>query len=118
MKVSMWYAVEERLPDESGYYLAFRGMSFGDDSTETSYYYFNKHTGNWQKYETNSSHISTEAIRFWTDADPWTWYDKSMEDGAAPRVRKKIAISPTEQVAFEDLQEAIKRFQVICELTR
>lgn len=44
---SIWYHVNEKQPDQSGMYLAYKSYTFGDDDTEVRYYYFDSHLQKW-----------------------------------------------------------------------
>lgn len=63
MIFSVWYSIEEKSPDSSGWYLAYKDISMGDDYTDLKYFYYDK---TMDKFF-NSPSGSWENVRFWTD---------------------------------------------------
>ena len=108
MKTCIWYDVSEKLPAKSGYYLAFKGMSMGDNETNAGYYYWNAKAAEWRDSSISTSYYAN--VVYWTEADPSGWY----EDASSSRKRKnKHTMSVTESAAWDDLQEAIKRYETV-----
>lgn len=105
MKACVWYTMDEKIPPQSGYYLAFKGMSMGDDETGCDYYYWNAKSAEWRDSQISMAHYVN--IVYWTEADPAAWYDKY-------RIRQKYgALSPAEQDAWDAVQQAIERYEVV-----
>ena len=110
MKACVWYDVNEKAPPRSDYYLAFRGMSMGDNTTAVDYFYYNAKTHEWRDGDYSTAHWVN--VCYWTEADPAAWYDKY-------RIRQRIdKISPAEQDAWEEVQRAIERYEMVKALTR
>lgn len=109
MKMCIWYDVRELLPQKSGYYLAFKGMTIGDDETNIAYYHWNAQKQLWRDYE-NMGH--TAKIVFWTYADPTDWY----ENLPTPLVKEEQ--TPAEISAWGDVVKAIERYNIIRALSR
>ena len=110
MKACVWYDMDEKIPPVSGYYLAFKGMSMGDDETGCDYYYWNAKSAEWRDSQISTAHYVN--IVYWTEADPAAWYDKY-------RIRQKSgALSPAEQDAWNAVQQAIEKYEMVKALTR
>lgn len=107
MKTCIWYDVSDKLPNKSGYYLAFKGMSMGDNETDTDYYYWNATVAEWRDSRLSNAHYAN--VVYWTEADPNGWY----EDTTMLRRKNKNTMSVTEAAAWDDLQEAVKRYETI-----
>ena len=105
MKACVWYGVDEKLPPQSGYYLAFRGMSMGDDSTAVDYFYYNTREREWRDGDYSAAHWAN--VCYWTDADPADWYDKHRI------VQRQNKMSAAEQDALEAVKQAIERYEVV-----
>jgi hypothetical protein len=110
MKPCVWYDVDEKLPTEKGYYLAFKGMSMGDSDTETAYYYWDPKYAEWRDYESRNM-SNTANVVYWCDADPAGWYDN-----LSMRPRRKI--SEAEIDAWRAVEQAIERYEVVRNLVK
>jgi hypothetical protein len=110
MKACVWYDMDERIPTVSGYYLAFKGMSMGDDETGCDYYYWNAKSAEWRDSQISSSY-SVNVI-YWTEADPAAWY-------STYRFRQKSGALPVaEQDAWNAVQQAIEKYEMVKALTK
>jgi hypothetical protein len=121
MRTSIWYRTEERSPDTSGYYLSYRGWAMGgmgDCDTEHGYMYYDRASNSWYEYkDMNGGAI----VYYWTDATPDDWVN---EDPASIKIRagynpksnqhKILAV----QNAWEEVVEAIKRYETLKALTQ
>jgi len=112
MKPCVWYDVDEKLPTEKGYYLAFKGMSMGDSDTETAYYYWDPKYAEWRDYESRSMSDTANIVE-WTDADPATWYNEPV---GRRKTRRKI--SEAEIDAWRAVEQAIERYEVVRNLVK
>ena len=103
-----WYSVEEKQPDNAGYYLAFKGMTFADDQTDTGYYYWNASQREWRESGISSAHYAN--VIYWTDADPEYWYSHT-------HVKHQDPITPAEKDAWDAMQLAIEKYKMVKALT-
>lgn len=103
---SIWYGVEDRLPEKSGYYLAYRAESLGDDTIDVGHYWYSKNQKKW--YENSRSSSPWARVVFWTDADPFTW------------AQTLTSHTPTaaETAAWQEVVEAIERYKLVKALTQ
>jgi hypothetical protein len=107
MKTSIWHHNADRQPDKSGYYLAYKSYSMGDDSTSAGYYYYSKTSGTWRDSSLHSAHYAN--VYYWTDATPDDWVDNDQV-----RVhRQTISNNPTLNSAWQDVLAAIEKFKII-----
>ena len=71
MKPCVWYDVDEKLPPAKGYYLAYKGLSMGDDEQGCDYYYWDARRAEWRDSQISSAyHVN---VIYWTEADPSGW---------------------------------------------
>jgi hypothetical protein len=111
MKTSIWHHSEDQQPDKSGYYLAYKSYSMGDDSSNAGYYYYNKTSDTWRDSSLNSSYYAN--VYYWTDADPEAWVNSD-----PPLTKRKAAKSnPALEIAWNNVQEAIRQYEIIKALT-
>jgi hypothetical protein len=110
MKISIWHHNADRKPDESGYYLAYKSYSMGDDSTNAGYYYYSKMEGTWRDSSLSSAHYAN--VYYWTDADPEKWVDED-----PPLTKRKASTAaksnPAVEIAWNNIQEAIRKYELI-----
>lgn len=108
MKTSIWYHAVDKQPSKSGYYIAFKGMSMGDDSSNTGYYYYNKSAGEWRDSSLSSAYYAN--VYYWTDADPEAWVDSD-----PPLTKRKASLDekPAVKTAWENVQRAIEQYEII-----
>jgi len=64
MIFTTWFHISEKLPDESGWYLGFKDISFGDDYNEIKYFYFDKRDSNFTESLYSNSWCN---VKYWTD---------------------------------------------------
>lgn len=106
MKAFIWYSVNEVLPRESGYYLSFTGTTMGGGEPETGYNYYDKKKNEWRDYESDSSMSRWANVVYWTEADPFDWY----ENGT---YKKDNTESEAERIAWKQVLDAIERYNLI-----
>ncbi len=109
MKACVWYDVDEKIPPESGYYLAFKGYTIGDDETDTGYYFWNAKLASWQ--DSSVSHARYARVIYWTDADPIGWYDDY-------NMRRRDEVSVAEKDAWAVVQRAIEQYEMVKALAK
>ena len=111
MKTSIWHHNTDRQPDKSGYYLAYKSYSMGDNETDTGYYYYNKLANEWRDSKLSQAHYAN--VYYWTDADPEGWVNSD-----PPLTQRKAAKSnPALEIAWNNVQEAIRQYEIIKALT-
>lgn len=99
MIFSVWYSIEEKYPDGSGWFLAFKDISMGDDYTDLKYFYydasvnkfFNSPTGSW------------ENVKYWTDISEYDF--------------KYKPLSPAEKIAADNVLKAIENYNLVAGLS-
>ena len=114
MKTSIWYHTKDRQPDKSGYYLTYRGWGMGgpaDGDHSNSYLWYYKKTDSWYEYERDirSSFPNTCIVYYWTDADPAHWVEN--DPPVVNRVKSKD--NPALEIAWKNVEEAIRQYEII-----
>lgn len=109
MKAHLWYGVNEIQPHKSGYYLTFVGATMGGGEPESSYNYYDKKKKSWRNYESDSSMSHWVNVVYWTDADPFGWYENSSPRGEEP--------SEAEKLAWQNVLNAVEQYNIIRGLT-
>lgn len=121
MRTSIWYRVEEKSPDKSGYYLSYRGFGMGgmsDYDHANGYMYYDLKTDAWYEYKDKQNGA---IVYYWTDATPDDWVDADppsikIRPGYAPAgLASKI---PALAEAWANVEEAIKRYETLKALVR
>jgi hypothetical protein len=119
MKPSIWYHTADCQPPKSGYYLTYRGWGIGgkaDCDSDHGYLYYHKGQNAWVEYEGawRSTHFSTCLVYYWTDADPVTWVETD------PPVNQRSVKKPNAalEIAWQQVQEAIKRYETVKALSQ
>ena len=117
MKPSIWYDVEQQQPAKSGYYIAFKGYSMGDNETGTGYYFWNAHEQHWQEHNINSHYAN---VRYWCDADPAVWYeeDSSLRQAGFRKSKPKRTMTLAEQDAWQAVKRAVEQYEIVKALTQ
>lgn len=110
MKACVWYTIDEKIPPKTGYYLAFKGMSMGDDEVGCAYYYWDAKSAEWRDSSLSTAYYAN--VVYWTEADPNSWYNKY-------RIRQKSGPLPVaEQDAWDAVQKAIKQYEMVKALAK
>ena len=112
MKTSIWYHTADRQPDKSGYYLAYKSYSMGDNETDTGYYYYNKPANEWRDSKLSQAYYAN--VYYWTDADPNGWANS---DPPLTKRKKVVDENPALEIAWNNIQEAIRQYEIIKALT-
>ena len=109
MKAGIWYEVDEKLPSQSGYYLAFKGMSMGDNEPDSGYYYWNAKRCEWLDSGTSQGRYAN--VIYWTEADPESWYEKYS-------MRRRDEVTPAEKDAWNQVLHAVEQYEIVKALTK
>lgn len=115
MKTSFWYHTKDTQPDQSGYYLSYRGWGLGgkaDGDSDFGYLYYDKKRNEWRDYESTSMGHSA-IVYYWTDAQPDVW----VEEDPPVVDRKTTKDNPALDIALERVKKAIKDYELIEALT-
>jgi hypothetical protein len=110
MKLGIWYHTAEQQPNESGYYLAYRGWGIaGKSDTDSDYgpVFYDKKINSWRDYE-SSSYGHDAFVYYWTDADPEAWTDRG-----AVIDKKKIQSNPALEIAWQKVIQAVEQYELI-----
>jgi len=115
MKTCIWYHTAEQQPNESGYYLSYRGWGIGgkaDGDSDVGYVYYDKKIDEWRDYEI-AGHCAF--VYYWTDAQPDEWVD----DNELPVSKRKTKAKPNPALdnAWQRVQDAVRDYELIKALT-
>lgn len=114
IKTSIWYHTADRNPEHSGYYLSYRGWGIGgkaDCDHDHGYVYYDKKNNEWRDYAAGGHYA---IVYYWTDARPDEWVDADTPVAH----RKKAKENPALEVAWRNVQDAIKQYEFIKALTQ
>lgn len=111
MKHSIWYRTEEKQPNESGYYLSYRGWGIGgkaDGDNDHGYMYYDKKKNEWRDYKSMGYGA---IVYYWTDATPdeWTESDPPSIKIKPRNTQEHVAV----QEAWAEVEEALKRYETM-----
>ena len=112
MKTSIWHHTADKQPEKSGYYVAYKSYSIGDDSTNVGYYYYSAGANSWRDSSISQSHWAN--IYYWTDADPEAWVNA---DPPVSKRKTKRNDNPALDIAWNNIQEAIRQYEIVKVLT-
>ena len=111
MKTSIWYHTADKQPEKSGYYMGFRTVTLADDSCGVDYFYWNKADSEWRTDSTCNSRWAN--VYYWTHEDPEVWVNLD----PPVRYRKNPKVNPALEIAWNNVQEAIRQFEIVKALT-
>lgn len=112
MKTSIWYHTADKQPEKSGYYVAYKSYSIGDDSTNVGYYYYSAGANSWRDSSLSQAHYAN--VYYWSDADPEQWVEG---DPPVTQRKKVIKSNPALEIAWNNVQEALRQFEIVKALT-
>jgi hypothetical protein len=107
MRTSIWHHTADRQPDKSGYYMGFRTITLADDTCGVDYFYWNKEVGEWRT--DNTAYHRWANVYYWTHEDPEKWVDSD----PPVRNRKKPTDNPALEIAWNNVQEAVRQYEII-----
>ena len=99
MIFSVWYSIEEKLPEYSGWVLGYKDISMGDDYTDLKYFYYDNNVNRFF----NSPSGSWENVIFWTDINELMF--------------KYKPLNPSETIAADTAIKAIENYNLISGLS-
>ena len=79
-----------------------------DGDSDYGYLWYDKRNNRWRDYQSGGD---SAIVYYWTDATPDEWVDS--DPPVNRRHRHVEAMHPAEQEAWDNVQEAIKRYQVV-----
>lgn len=109
MKAGIWYEVDQKIPPKTGYYLAFKGFSMGDDELDTGYYYWDAKRAEWK--DSSLSMARHANVVYWTDADPDAWYQNY-------DLRRRSDITEAEKDAWAVVEHALEQYEIVRALAK
>lgn len=109
MKAGIWYDIDEKIPPKTGYYLAFKGYSMGDDEPDTGYYYWNAKRAEWTDSSTSMGRHAN--VVYWTESDPEGWYEKY-------DLRTRAEVSAAEKDAWAVVEQALEQYEIVRALAK
>lgn len=105
MITSIWYHIEDHRPSKTGYYLAYKKPSLGDDSEGYGVYYWVERDSCWR--ESSAAHSYGLRVSLWSELPA---HD--------PHISATHAPSIAEVDAWRNVEDAISKFNMIKELSR
>jgi hypothetical protein len=114
MKTCIWYHTADRQPEDSGYYLAYRGWGIAgkaDDDSDWGYVYYDKKINEWRDYESMGHYAF---VYYWTEAKPDEWVDN---DRPVSKRKRKAQPNPALDIAWQRVQDAIRNYDLIKSLS-
>jgi hypothetical protein len=105
MITSIWYHIEDNRPTKTGYYLAYKKPSLGDDSEGYGVYYWDNEYTDWR--ESAAPHSYGMRVTLWSELPAHDPYDSTTH---APTI--------AEVDAWNNVVDAIDKFNMIKELGR
>ena len=109
MKTCIWYHTADHQPEQSGYYLAYRGWGLGgkaDGDSDHGYVYYDRRKNEWRDYDTGGHYA---IVYYWTDARPDEWVENDV-----PVVnRKRAKTNPALEIAWKNVERAIEQYELI-----
>lgn len=111
MRTSIWHHTADKQPEKSGYYIGFRTVTLADDTCGIDYYFWNNAEGEWRTDST--CHSRWANVYYWTPEDPERW----LEADPPVRYRKKPKDNPALEIAWNNVQEALRQYEIIKALT-
>lgn len=112
MKTSIWHHTADKQPDKSGYYLAYKSYSIGDDTTNAGYYYYSAGSNSWRDSSLSQAHYAN--VYYWSDADPEKWVN---DDVPVTKRKTKRPPNPALEIAWNNVQEALRQYEIVKALT-
>ena len=108
MEISVWHHGKEQQPHQSGYYLAHREMTMGNDHEEVGYFWWDKDNRQWREYSNRSS--TALKISYWCDANTSEWSEKYYAESKE--------VTAAEAAALEEVVRAVERYRTVRALSR
>ena len=110
MQTSYWFSVDERLPVNSGVYLACgKNKSKISDQVIPNLYFWDTDLSTWLKKDGKTDLKNIEII-YWTMSDPFIWYEFDYP-------RSVTELSNAAMAALTEIRDAIDKFNLIQNLS-
>jgi len=91
--------------------MGFRTITLADDTCGVDYFYWNKAEGEWRT--DNTAYSRWANVYYWTHEDPEVWVDTD----PPVKYRKKQKENPALEIAWNNVQEAIRQYEIVKALT-
>ena len=106
MQISYWFSVDEKLPANSGGYLAC-GMYTNKPNKQTipNLYFWNADELCWYKKDEKSP-LKNLKVVYWTFSDPYFWYKFNLPP-AVPELHNAA------MAAMQDIRDAVDKFNLL-----
>ena len=91
--------------------MGFRTITLADDTCGVDYFYWNKAEGEWRT--DNTAYSRWANVYYWTHEDPEVWVDTD----PPVKYHKKPKDNPALEIAWNNVQEAIRQYEIIKALT-
>lgn len=122
MKTSIWYNSKTgEYPKKQGYYVTFVGMTMGGGEAGIQMSYFDhvdKNGRGAEWYDNHTSNSNWANVIFWCDAPVYDWYDNMGPTNHWSKSVVQQTMKPAEQEAWANVEEAIRKYEVIKALCR
>ena len=105
MFTSIWYHDGDKRPSKSGYYLAYKMSTLGDDSEGFESFYWDHDRTVWREFK--APHASAIRVSIWTTCPE---HDPDYDNYNEPTV--------AEIDAWKNVEDAISKFNMVKELSR
>lgn len=111
MQISYWFSIEERLPVNSGVYLACgKSTNKIKDQVIPNLYFWDVDTSTWFKKD-GKTNLKNIEIVYWTLSDPFIWYEFDY-----PRSIPELSIAS--MAALTEIRDATDKFNLIQNLSK
>jgi len=113
MKLGIWHHTAEQQPEESGYYLSYRGWGIGgksDYDSDWGYVYYDKEINSWRDYE-STVYGHDAIVYYWTDAKPDGWVNN--DNTVVAKHKRKVESNPALEIAWQKVIQAIEQYELI-----
>ena len=91
--------------------MGFRTITLADDTCGVDYFYWNKAEGEWRT--DNTAYSRWANVYYWTREDPEVWVDSD----PPVKYRKQAKSNPALEIAWNNIQEAVRQYEIIKALT-
>ena len=110
MQTSYWFSVDERLPANSGLYLACGiNQTRSKKEIKTTLYYWDADYSSWLNKDGKTA-LKNLNIIYWTFSDPYVWYEFDYPNSTP-------LLNVASLAALQEVREAIDKFNILKNLS-
>lgn len=103
---SVWYNMGDKTPSDSGFYLAYKLPTIGDDSQGYDTFYWDKEEKEWREFQSRRSH--TVRVNYW-----------SAFPGPLHNIPEHVVMPTVAEIdAWKNVEDAISKYNMVKELAR